>query len=588
MGGSIAQIASYGAQDIFLTGNPQITFFKVVYRRYTNFAIQSMRQEFIGETNFGCEMSSVIDKAGDLMHKTYLEIELPEVDLVKCASDYDITYKTAQLKFDKVELYYKTFCEYVKTNTYIIRELRNLVITDNVSMEEIDMIMRNPDFVGPLENIRSQLYLCINDCDEIEELAINNKSICHNISRFDIQILYNSIYNENRCELKKLIDSQIYSEMQKLYLFIYDIYCKSNTVLSDWRKNCYSESYKFAWVEEIGNAIIDQIDVKIGPQVIDRHTGDWMIINNALILNEYQKHNYYKMIGYVPQLIKFDDCVKPRYKLIIPLLFWFCKYTGLALPLVALRYHDVMINLRLKELSQLCYIDGNCELPNIPIIQSKYNINIQNIVLYVDYIYLDNDERRRFAQSTHEYLIEVVQYDEFNIAPCNSATTHLTFSHPCRYMVFFCQPNHYRVNPTGRNKCQWNNFAVRPDKTGQPVQSAVIRLNSTEITDSSQPISYFNYVQPYLYFKHSPNTGQYVYSFSLNPMELQPNGTCNLSRIDGTNIEYKFTDKFVREVNSNIYECDGIVTGIFIATYVVSYNILRFISGMAGLAFQPQ
>lgn len=593
MTGGIVQIAVYGAQDIFLTGTPQITFFKVVYRRHTNFSIESIQQQFIGVTNFGYEMSSVIDKIGDLMHKVYLEIELPEINLTKHRSNYNIDHNTAKLQFSQAESYYKLICSYITSNVYIARQLYDLLKTDNVSMQEINLIMSNPKFINRLENSRSEIKSYILNTDNYDLIPIlvkKKEEIYHTISRLDVQILFNSIKLDDQCKREKLliiIKKQLYCELQNIYLNIYNIYLKKKVTLDEWNCNSYVERYEFAWVEEIGNAIIDQIDVKIGPEVIDRHTGDWMILYNKITLNEYQKVNYEKMIGQVPQLIKFDDCIKPRYKLVIPLSFWFNKYTGLALPLIALRYHDVMINLRLKDLNKLCYVSDTTELScDIPAIQSEFNINIQSAVLYVDYIFLDSDERRRFAQSSHEYLIETVQYNEFCIGPSTNANTHLVFSHPCRYMIFFCQPNQYRANPTGRNKCQWNNFATNFDKSGQPVSNAFIRLNSTDITDSSQPIEYFNYVQPYMYFTHSPTDGQYVYSFSINPMEIQPNGSCNFSRIDDVSIEYKFSEEFIKLVNSNIYESDGIKTGIYIATYVLSYNILRFISGMAGLAFQ--
>jgi len=592
MPGGIIQIAVYGSQDLFLTGTPQITFFKIVYRRYTNFAIESIQQQFIGMTNFGYDMSLVLDKIGDLAHKTYLEIELPEVNLCKDRSDYRINYDRAQAQFAQIESYYKLYCNYISANTHIIRQLHDLLKTNNISMQEINLIMLNPKFISDLENIRTQLHTYLVNTDNydlIPELVEQKQQIWHDIIRSDIQILFNSV-KSNECEMRtRLLDiiiRHLYPALQHTYLHIYNIYLRNKNIWSKWKSNTYTESYDFAWVEEIGNSIIDQIDVTIGPQLIDRHTGDWMVLYNKITLREYQKANYYKMIGQVPQLICFNDCLKPRYKLIIPLLFWFSRYNGLALPLIALRYHDVMFNLRLKDLSQLCYIGDDCDLPNIPEIQSKYNINIQNIVMYVDYIFLDSDERRRFAQSSHEYLIETVQYNEFNIDPSTNANTHLTFAHPTRYMIFFCQPNQYRCNPTGRNKCQWNNFGTRCDKSGQPVLNAFIRLNSTNITDTSQSIEYFNYVQPYMYFIHSPTDGQYVYSFSLDPMEIQPNGTCNFSRIDDVSIQYQFTPEFIELVNSNIFRSDGIKTGIYIGTYVLSYNVLRFMSGMAGLAFQ--
>src|SRR5438105_1372479 len=100
MSGGMVQIAVYGSQDIYLTGTPQITFFKIVYRRYTNFSIEAIPQQFIGLINFGQEMSSVIEKVGDLMHKTYLEIDLPAINLQKAPQFHKINPIEAQIQFD--------------------------------------------------------------------------------------------------------------------------------------------------------------------------------------------------------------------------------------------------------------------------------------------------------------------------------------------------------------------------------------------------------------------------------------------------------------------------------------------------------
>ena len=146
------------------------------------------------------------------------------------------------------------------------------------------------------------------------------------------------------------------------------------------------------------------------------------------------------------------------------------------------------------------------------------------------------------------------------------------------------QPNQYRDNPNGHNKCQWNNFGTNLDKTGYPIKSAVIRINNYERTDEQQDIKFYNYVQPYLYFRRSPTDGFNVYSFAINPMEHQPSASINLSRIDDLSIGVVFTPEFIELVNSNNIE--GIQTGAFMASYVMSYNILRIMGGMAGLAFR--
>lgn len=593
MPGGIIQIATYGSQDIYLTGTPQITFFKVVYRRHTNFAIESIAQCFIGDTNFGTESSIVFDKIGDLMHKSYLEIILPEINLLKPLCHYEKNIHDATFQFEKISILYKLVCTYITENIHIVGQLRTLLQTNNVSMEEIILVMSNHQFLSKLTESYVELtkYILSDDFDLIRGFGWSRLQLLQLLKEINISILFWSVGDTcfdcefpqtRRSELICLISERLYPRIKNVYMPIYNLFLSMEHIASQ----CYVERYKCAWVEEIGNAIIDRIEIRIGPQLIDRHTGDWFILYNKIHLSQYQKKNYYKMIGQVPQLIEFNDGVKPCYKLIIPLIFWFNRFNGLALPLVSLRYHDVMLNLKLKTLSDLFYVEEAPELGSVPHIQSTYDINISLAQIYVDYIFLDSPERKRFAQSTHEYLIETIQYEEFPNIIGNKINTRLNFAHPCKYMIFFCQPNQYRANPTGRNKPQWNNYGTRPDKSGQTAHSIQIRLNNTAITDITVPVIYFNYTQPYMYFNHSPTDGQYIYSFAIAPMEIQPSGTCNFSRIDDVTIDYHFTQEFINLVNQNILECDHVQTGIYIATYVVSYNIIRFMSGMAGLAFQ--
>jgi len=601
MTGGLIQLAIYGSQDIFLTGTPQITFFKIVYRRFTNFAIEAIQQEFIGETNFATETSCVIDKIGDLMNRVYLEIVLPSVDLKKNPANNSIDRIVAQQEFTDVQQYYNLVSEYIKTDTDYIRKLALMIRTNNLPMADIEAVMYDPDYISPLRIQRENLkqYILTSDAfNSIAELRDLKLPLVNQINRFDIQILFNAvIQNIDRFErnvsieernlmkrqaLARLITKSIYSEMQDFYMVAYNIFLQKQKVIQAFNDGTYEERYKFAWVEEIGHAIIDQLDLKIGNELIDRQTGDWMILFNNIAIDEYQKKNYEKMIGQVPELITFDDQIKPEYKLVIPLQFYFCRHNGLSIPLVALRYHDVQINLTTKDLSRLCYVEDNINLLDIPNIQSRYGINLISARLFVDYIFLDSDERRRFAQATHEYLIEIVQYNDFTDILGKQYNAHLTYAHPTKFLIWFCQPNQYRTNPTGRNKCQWNNFGTHPDKTGYTLSSTFIRINTYELTDTSQDVIYFNYVQPYQYFNHSPTDGEYVYSFGIKPLEHQPSATVNCSRLDDLGLNLVFSDEFLALVNSNTVS----EPGIYIGAYVMSYNIMRFMSGMGGLAFQ--
>ena len=598
MAGGLIQLVTYGAQDIFLTGTPQITFFKIVYRRHTNFATESIQQHFIGIANFGQEMMSIIDKIGDLMNRVYLEIELPKIDLFKNPALWRKNMEEVKKQFDAVQKYYQLVYDYVAIDLDIIRKLNFLLRTNNILLDDIMRVVNNPSFIDNLVSSRKQLQLYIAENDIIDKEELDSKlDLIQQINQIDIQIVFNSVINSFkhlttisteeklsliRKEMKKIIDNILYGEIKDFYMKAYNIYTSKQGDYQSFLDGTYIERYKFAWVEEIGHVIIDEIEIKIGNQQIDKHTGDWLILFNKIFTNEYQIKNYYKMIGNVTELILFDDKIKNNYKLIIPLQFWFCRNTGLSLPLIALRYHDIILTVRLKDLSKLCYIEDDPNLLDMPNLQAQYNINIINAKLHVDYIFLDSDERRRFAQSTHEYLIETIQYNNFNDINSKHFIAHLNFTQPTKFIIWFAQPNYYRENPTGRNKCQWNNFGTNNDKTGYTMSSAYLKLNSYNRTDPSMDIKFYNYVQPYLYFQNSPTDGYNVYSFAIKPMEHQPSSTINLSRIDDFSIVLIFTDHFLNIVKEN----NDIATGIYFGAYVMSYNVLRIIGGMGGLAFQ--
>uniref|UniRef100_A0A6C0LRW2 Major capsid protein N-terminal domain-containing protein n=1 Tax=viral metagenome TaxID=1070528 RepID=A0A6C0LRW2_9ZZZZ len=603
MAGGLLQLSVYGSQDLFLTGTPQITFFKIVYRRYTNFAVESIPQDFLGESDFNFETSCVIEKIGDLMGKIYLEVELPEINLLKNRAYYIASIESALIEYTTIKQYYQMVYNYINIDSDVIRKLLLLCKTNNISMIDIEATMNSELFTGKLVDERIHLETYILESENFNNiLALRDfkLDLIYQIKRIDIKILFNSIIANinklgrgNSAEtndfLKRkdvifIINNGLYAEIKDFYMSAYDLYIKYQRIYEALINKTYQERYKCAWVEQIGNALIDTLDIRIGSQLFDRHTGDWYITFMEIIMEQYQLYNYNKLIGNVPELYTFDDKIKPSYRLMIPLQFWFCRHNGLCLPLVALRYHDVMFTLRIKDLAKLFYIQDDSTLLDIQNIQSQYNIHLRDLRLWVDYVFLDSDERRRFAQSTHEYLIEIVQFEEHHGILGRQYNANLVFAHPTKFLIWYVQPNQYRHNPTGRNKCQWNNFGTRPDKTGYPLRSESIRLNTYNITDPTNDIKFFNFVQPYEYFKHSPTDGLNVYSFSTIPMEHQPSATCNFSRIDDLSINLIFTDEFLNLINNNVV--NGVESGIFFVCYVLSYDIMRIMSGMAGLAFQ--
>jgi hypothetical protein len=540
MAGALMQLVAYGAQDVFLTGTPEITFWKVSYRRHTNFAMESIEQTFSGQADFGRRVTCTISRNGDLCYRTYLQVTLPEI---------------------------------------------------NQSMNS---------------------------------------------------------------------EGGVYAR----------------------------------WLDFPGEQLIAQVEVEIGGQRIDRQYGDWMHIWNQLTMSAEQQRGYFKMIGNTTQLTYITDpsfadisgpcaaaggpsqvCAPrkalPETTLYIPLLFWFCRNPGLALPLIALQYHEVKINIDFRPIGECLWAVKTLEGTSGTLSSSTaYQQSLVAASLYIDYVFLDTDERRKMAQNPHEYLIEQLQFTGDESVGSSSNKIKLNFNHPCKELIWVVQPDanvdycssleggqtlyktlgaqpfnytdavdalpnavHAFGGPaetSGANAfitsgglfqdpgamgsegvtgdpTQWgatpNVFGAASGDAGlgevidgsfvsdagtfvlsetaldmhcwgeNPVVTAKLQLNGQD-RFSEREGSYFDVVQPFQHHTRAPDAGINVYSFALRPEEHQPSGSCNFSRIDNATLQLVLSSATV-----------GGTATAKVRVYATSYNVLRVMSGMAGVAY---
>jgi len=441
------------------------------------------------------------------------------------------------------------------------------------------------------------------------------------------------------------------------------------------------------WLDYIGEQLVAQVEVEIGGQRIDRQYGDWMHIWNQVTLSKEQQRGYWKMIGNTTQLTYICDphfaevagpcaaaggpaqvCAPrkalPETTLYIPLLFWFCRNPGLALPLIALQYHEVKINLDIRPIGECLWavksLAGGNGTMSAPM---AYQQSLVAASLYVDYIFLDTDERRKMAQNPHEYLIEQLQFTGDESVGSSSNKIKLNFNHPCKELIWVVQPDAnvdycssldsagllYKTlgaqpfnytdaidalpnavhafggmgSTSGAENFiasnglfqlpgaydaqqastdgEWGtdglqNIAASSNEVGSlvsdagtfvlaetaldmhcwgenPVVTAKLQLNGQD-RFSEREGSYFDVVQPFQHHTRNPDTGINVYSFALRPEEHQPSGSCNFSRIDNAVLQLVLSS--------------GTVAGTATAkvrVYAVNYNVLRVMSGMAGVAY---
>lgn len=532
MGGALMQLVAYGAQDVFLTGTPEITFWKVSYRRHTNFSLESIEQTFSGQADFGRRVTCTISRNGDLAYRTYLQVTLPEIN---------------------------------------------------------------------------------------QSMKANG-------------------------------DAGVYAR----------------------------------WLDFPGEQLIAQVEVEIGGQRIDRQFGDWMHIWNQLTLSSEQKSGYHKMIGQTTQLTYITDpsfanvsgpcaanggpsqvCAPrnalPETTLYIPLLFWFNRNPGLALPLIALQYHEVKINIDFRPIGECLWaVKTLGTTTGTQSVSTAYQSSLVAASLYVDYVFLDTDERRKMAQNPHEYLIEQLQFTGDESVGSSSNKIKLNFNHPVKELIWVVQPDanvdycsslegsstlfktlgaqpfnytdaidalpnaiHAFGGPAETSGSQSfitasglfqmggaidaasaganANWAADFTQEGgiisgsglsdagtfvlaetaldlhcwgeNPVVTAKLQLNGQD-RFSEREGSYFDVVQPFQHHTRNPDTGINVYSFALRPEEHQPSGTCNFSRIDNATLQLVLSAATV----------SGTATAK-VRVYAVNYNVLRVMSGMAGVAF---
>ena len=436
MGGGLMQIVAYGAQDIYLTGNPQITFFKVVYRRHTNFSIECIDQIIKGNEptlTAGSDVYATISREGDLISNMHLEISFTGDDGPGTSGDY-----------------------------------------------------------------------------------IN-------------------------------------------------------------------------WCHSTGHAYIKSCELEIGGHLIDKHYGQWLDIWNELtdhdtrewpMLNKYPARTDLVATGYGGDKSALNDL-----RCYVPLKFWFCRNYGLALPIIALQYHEVKVKFSFRSLNGLINYNGASATSSL----AAHSVSTK---LWVDYIYLDTDERRRFAQTSHEYLIEQVQYAEETL----STKVQLYFSHPVKELIWVGQDPTVATerttqgttqNASGNDTSGGGAFTHGNDyfnymSTGSSPSEYINGKQSHEHFTTAKltfnghdrfparNASYFSTIQPLQAGHRIPTKHVYMYSFALKPEEHQPSGTCNFSRIDNAYLEFGSVD----------------TTGSKkIHIYATNYNVLRITSGMGGLAY---
>ena len=316
-----------------------------------------------------------------------------------------------------------------------------------------------------------------------------------------------------------------------------------------------------AWTRNVGHVMIDEVSVEIGGAIIDRHYGQYLTIYQELTMPAEKAEGYSVMIGNHTGLTTPRPTIAAT-TLYVPLIFWFCKSPGLALPLIALLHHDVRINISFRPFHELYSQYATTGGALVPV-QLATVPSLVDVKLYVDYIFCDAPERRMFAQMNHEYLIEQLQFVGSSGTSSSTVREKLSFSHPTKELIWVVQ----RTDNTAGMANRWVDFTDAGTSGvayggDNPMVDAKIQLGAHDRI-STRKAGYFNLVQPFHHHTAMPSTGIYVYSFALKPEEHQPSGSINMSRIESITLNMT--------LNST--------AACRIFPYAINYNILRLTAG---------
>lgn len=616
MGGGLINIVSYASNDLYLTGSPQITFYKMVYRRYTNFSMESVSLNFDDDIIFDEESEIVPPRIGDLIHKGYLHINIPSFNVTKedvgiDLNDYDFIYadQGVTLDYENVKNVYMEIMTDIYTIVFKAKNASNVSYTglltdvreyvdgddrlkliqdyDNL-LESTSKDFMNRGLISPsiLDYTRSDLWYIITNIDATK--LFNDAAGLIDTSQIDpeSQEYTLAINNNMKCSIldQLTIAIKVCEDVQYFYFNRYQQFIRES-------QNDVNVNIKSAWVRNLGYSIIDYVDVYIGGRRMDRHTGIWMNIWYQLTYNQSQIRTHNEMIGNVSKLTNFDNEPKPDYDIYIPLSFWFNKYNGLSFPLVAMQYNDIRFNVRFKKLEQVYYIErlyrgivngseriltadlinfltnrsenrGSITVTDIEIIEGvslrdiwdSKGINIYGEML-LDYVYLDSSERKRFARSGHEYLIERIQDNYFDNIENTDFSIQLDFTNPSKEIVWCFNKDVYINNVNGWNECQWHNHTIDRTKKINPINTCKIDFNNY-VRMIRQIGTYFDVYQPLTYHRTTPDRGINMLSFCLDPLQQQPTGSANFSRLTNVMLFSELNNKLFYHTDEELYPHD--------------------------------
>jgi hypothetical protein len=459
-GGVLAQIIALGAADTHLTADPDVSFWRLRIQKCTNFAMESILQNFTGEPTWGSEVSLKLNRTGDLVYWMYVLLDIPAIAAVPGASG---------------------------------------------------------------ENCAGRFPCCdpCDPCGDGDEVSPCADYVSEDL--FDVEDLFDDGPEDD-------IDT------------------------------CTGLKRPYAnWVNEIGHAAIARASFSIGGQIIDTVYNHYLHMWEELSGKPGKRLE--EMIGKRSTVAALVADSQFERRLYVPLPFYFTRHSGNALPLVSLQFHSLDVQVCFSPLNKMIQV-SDCDAKVVRC-QDGQPVCASDIHALLDttYVYLDMDERDRFATGSFQQLITQVQ-QYATTARNGSINAQLNFNHPTLELIWAVQ-----------RKCQSdcnNTFNYSGAFGRDPIRTACLRLNNLQRFHREG--QYFRLVQPYEKHTNIPKSFIYNYSFALDPESCQPQGSLNFSRIDNVEMNISLQAELATEE-----------TALYV--FARSWNVLRFRNGLGGTLY---
>lgn len=578
MVGASAQLAAFGAADQYLSAQPQITYFKQIWRRYTQFAMEAIEQSWTGDVDFGKKATVNLSRAGDLVTEVWLQIKLPDL-----AGLNHITNATP-LSTQPVVFYARnTAQDTLKVDAYTCGGAQSYLAFFSTPAGTVQAARLNTGNLGvslTLGSAPDSAPLLVpfgSGSSGVATLTATGSGTAWTSAALTPDVSYAVCFGTNttsRVAVVKLATGVTASSTSFVVTGVdaaatYTV--QVSAVLSSASVVSASQTLlKAKWCNSVGHALMSSVEWELGGSRIDRHTAEHFDMWCELTEASEKRAGYSDMIGRYDAYDINDDTKSSGAErtLFVPLRFSFNTGPGSALPLLALQFHDCKLNFEFRSFLELVKT-------NVPLVNVQRELSMAQCKLFATYVFLSQEERMRFAQMPHEYLIEQLQAQVENVAAASATDgvvnrkITLTLNHPIKEIMFvFHASSNIAKDPVNGN----NHFEYDlPGRTTEEIfDEANIQMNGHD-RFVKRPAKYWRLVVPYSHHTRVPTKKVHCYSFALHPESWQnPSGAANFSRIDQAHLNLA--------LNPNI-------PAGRMRIHALGYNVLRIANGMGGLVF---